>query len=379
MTHFPAGPLGPQTHLSVLYESRYIPAKNPDPTKQTTREQYRTAIRNFAKPREFADWLASTTTAAKTGKTAAELYAAFERTRKRREWLPKWEPTVGDLCDANVEAAMHFTVEVAGAAKTTANKLRRHINALWNFANEIELVSTTPRNRAYKVPKKDRIALFPEQVDDLIAAAERMDGEAIGGVPASQWYSGLVLFMYSTGLRISAAIGVPTANLDLDRGEILAPAYVQKQGADQRLSLFPSCVEILRAWRLAERGVPTVLGDWPYKVAPLRKRWKQLLVAAGIFQRVQDVPRDCCFHMMRRTLASHLYPLIGLDGVRRVLGHSSPDVTDLYIDSRVKVAPRVPDILSDPRPVIPLSDPTPPAPPPEPPTPRLQIYRGEAG
>jgi integrase len=263
-----------------------------------------------------------------------------------------------------IYAAMQWQLD-AGLEATTANKLRRHANALWNEACEQGILKTRPRNKKYRENLSAPIALMPDELEKLLAAAGERVG-MVGDVPAGQWWLTAVLFVYSLGARIGAAYQVPTRNLDLVRGEVLVTADTQKQREDQSLDLFVGVVYWLRELRLAERGIATVLGDWPYKIDALRRHYTDLFVESGLYPRREDVPRNLKFHALRKTLASQLFVEGGMAAACERLGHSSTLVTQRYIDPRYKRKQRIGDLVKDPSPAR-LPNPT------------LKIHRDAAG
>lgn len=329
----------PATSLRDYLELFYLTARNLRPD---TRTEYLVQVANLE--RFWADYLA-------------------ERS------APSAPLTLADLSDELVYAAMSWQL-ARGREAETANKLRAHVNALWRAAHEAGLVARLPKNKKYRVNRKDPIALLPDELDRLLAAAAARTGtvgcEETGDVPAGQWWLTAVLFIYSLGSRISAAYYCPTANLDLERCEVLLPAAIQKQRRDQRLDLLPGVVYWLRELRLAERRVSTVLGDFPFKIRTLRKDYTRLFVEAGLYAKEQDVPKKLKFHALRKTLASQLYAAGGMPVACERLGHSSPQVTERYIDPRYKQTLRLAELIKDPSPK-------------RLPTPTLKLYRDAAG
>lgn len=362
-----------ETTIHELYEHRYRPARHPGPSDKPTCVQYRVQINNYSRKWQFAEWQSLKTQASLRGKTDQQLYAEFHKAldpRRRNPYRPRWQAKISDLTDANVEAAMSFLVEVA-RENTTANKLRRHINAIWRYAESIGVLDSLPRNKKYRIEKREVIALFPDQIDMLLAAAARQPGY-VGDVPANLWWTGLILCLLELGVRISAARKIPTANLDFERCEVLVPSFAQKQRKDQRLDLFPDTVGLIKSWGLAERGVKSLLGDWPFNTNTLRRYYKKLLVEAGLFPSVDAVPSDVLFHCLRKTLASTIFTKHGIQAAMERLGHSAASVTWAYIGKGYRHEPKVCDLIEPfPNPMATATDP----PPTPPPTPKLRVYR----
>jgi len=349
--------------LLEFYEACYRPAKHPGDPRSRTCQDYRSELRNFSRPRQFVAWL-TTTNEDPAACVNRETYRRFQIWRGHTE--PFGEATLRDLSDARVVEAMHFFVQV-GNQPTTVNGLRTVVNAVWRFAHRRGLVERLPDNDKFPVNHVAPIALLPEQLLQVLDAAERMPG-MVGDIPARQWWPSMILFLYSLGVRIGAAFKIPTASLDMEREEVVIAAHTQKQRKEQRLDFLPSVAARLRELRLAERGVPTVMGDWPYKIPALRRQYKQILVAAGLYASVEEVPHNMLFHCLRKTLASQLFVRAGIHKVSDRLGHSHLSVTEKYIDPRYRQDTRISDYLDDPRPPQPPAD-----------LPALKLFREEAG
>lgn len=309
--------------LIDYYDRRYQPAKHPGDEHRTTREQYRVQIANLNK--------------------------FFRELAIRRDEPPR-DVTLGDLSDELIVGAMNWQVE-RGRARPTANKLRRHINAVWaSAARELAKQGQAlprPDNAKYREDLADPIALLPDEFSRLLTAIAVLRG-SVGPVPACDWWEFFVRLTFNVGGRVSAMRLIPTANLDCARGEVLVPASVQKNRRDQREALLPLTLVAARRLRLAERGVPTLLGDWPYTTATMRRHWSRLLVAAGFYTAVRDVPRSMKFHVLRKTFASQLAAEHGAHLACELCCHSSVNVTRRYLDPRYLRSQRVPDLIRDP-------------------------------
>lgn len=354
------------TTVAEFYWNWYQPEKHPGPAKKTTRGSCVNDLLILNRVFQFRQWLARFNAPPRPRVSLGDLYRDFMWWRDHCE-EPTEQVTLGELTDDLEVFAMNLFVE-RRRANATANRFWRHVNAIRNHVAR-KLKTTPPDVTKYPELLKEPIALLPDELAEVMLACQRMPG-VIGRdkIPAGEWYLAAFMFIYSLGARISACRGVRTSSLDLDRGTVMVPAEVQKQGKDQPLDLFPSVVKLLRDLRLAERGVPTVLGDFTGDTDTLRDRYKQILVDAGLYRSVDEIPSEGLLHQLRKTLASQIFQSHGIHAACDRLGHSSIAVTLRYIDSRYKSQPRLVDMVADP-----LGGPTPPT------TPALRVYRGEAG
>lgn len=264
-----------------------------------------------------------------------------------------------DLSDDLVIACMAWDI-ARGRSPATANGRRHHINAVWNFAArrpELRGLLSRPDSQDYQVARKLPIALMPDQLSRILWACTTLTSR-VGDVPACLWWEFFVRLAYNTGARLRALRLTPTSNLDLDRGEILIPAAVQKHRRDQRVRLFQRTVEVARRLRLIERRRVFILDDFAGNDNTLRRHWAKLLVHAGLFPSPCDVPKWYKPHIIRKTLASHIGGKYGVEKASQFLQHSSSRVTErYYLDPRFVERPDVPELLEDPLPMTPLASP----------------------
>ena len=144
-------------------------------------------------------------------------------------------------CPARLE---HFTDDTINqfvswrlqtASLATAKRNRNHLVLLWKFAAYRRLVSICPANVKAVVVEKRKAESHDWTLSDLLkllVAADRLRGrmpsvndrpryQRLNGVPCSQWWTSLILFLRDTGAKVSTALRVRPANIDLDRGEVV--------------------------------------------------------------------------------------------------------------------------------------------------------------
>lgn len=284
---------------------------------------------------------------AATRKTYLVQLGKFERHAAAQLGRPA---TVADFSDGLLKGAMAAVI-AEGRTAATANKLYRHIKAVWGLAHDRGLVERRCKTKPYREERRDPEAWRPEEVDRLIDAAGRAAGK-VGAVPAGVWWPALLLFELSTGVRITATMRTPLANLDLERGEVLVPAWAQKQRADQRFDLLPGAVAALRRLAPWERRLATIFGDWTKDPGghwnTLRRGLRRLMVAAGLYASLREIPPGKhAFHKLRKTFATRIAAAGGKHVACELLGHSGLAVTERYLDPRQLERPRVTELIAD--------------------------------
>jgi integrase len=324
-----------ETPVADYFRLAYVPDKLPGDGHAKSRDEYTIQLRKLN--RYFARWLA-------------------ELNQSPRDLV------LGDFSDELVKFAMQGEVLPRdqggrGNSAGTANKLYRHVRAVWDHAWAKDLVPRRCRTKAYRELKREPRAWLPDQVEKIVAAAYTMPGTVgNGGVKACDFWLAHTLVGGSLGVRISAQMSIPTLNWDPERGEILVPAEGQKQRADQVFSLFTSANQALVRLAPHERAQKLLFGDWPYDPdrgwRVLRKHLRRLLVRAGLFGKVSDVTRRDLFHKFRKTVATEIAIKKGLAAACEYLGHSSEQVTLTYIDKRRIERVKIGDVVEDPGRVI---------------------------
>jgi len=243
---------------------------------------------------------------------------------------------VSDVTDSLVSGCMAWMME-RGRTARTCNKLRRSIRAIHAFAiDEKEHPGRVLKVKKLKEPKTIPRAWRPQEIGRILQAALNMPP-----VPRGQWDGrddlALILFILNTGTRITATMLTPASCLDLDAAEVTVPAFVQKHNADEMFDLLPITVDALRKMHPSKGG--RIFGHWEYddhvngKWRCLTLRLKKVLVAAGLFTSVRDIPKRVnMFHKFRKCFATFMRIRHGKEASSEACGHSSGTVTKAYWD-----------------------------------------------
>ena len=139
-------------------------------------------------------------------------------------------------------------------------------------------------------------------------------------------------FLYSTGCRISEAIGVKWGDIDFVRHGVI----VKGKGAKERLVILgePSVAALKnlheaiasRRSDLADKDSPVFLSDrfWNLSARFVERRMKRYLAECGL-------PLDLSPHKLRHSFATHLLDAgADLRSVQEMLGHASLSTTQIY-------------------------------------------------
>lgn len=140
-------------------------------------------------------------------------------------------PTLGHLADDTINQFTAWRHQTTSTA--TAKRNCDHLILLWTFAAERGFVSVRPGNVAkLKLTRRKAESWTLSDVLKLLIAADRLRGRMPSrkdrprcrrttGVPCSQFWTSLILFLRDTGMRVSDALSVRPAQIDLDANEVI--------------------------------------------------------------------------------------------------------------------------------------------------------------
>jgi len=223
-------------------------------------------------------------------------------------------------------AAYVASMRAAGLAATT---IARRVAALRSFYRHQVLLGVRGENPAaeLELPRRRRTlprTLSPGEVERLIEAAP-------GTTPRSLRDRALVELLYGAGLRVSEAVGLDKAGVDLERRLVRC---VGKGSKERVVPVGREAVEALR--RYLSRGRPYL--DKRHRPELFLNAQGGALTRSGAFlilRRLADTaglePGRVHPHLLRHSFATHL--LEGgadLRSVQEMLGHADLATTELY-------------------------------------------------
>jgi integrase/recombinase XerC len=232
------------------------------------------------------------------------------------------------LCDwAEIDAG-HLSLFIAACHRRGlgGRSLQRRLSAIRAFYRHLERAGRVSRNPAQglRAPKAQK--RLPE-ILDVDQSAHLM---AIPGTDDLAIRDRALLeLIYSSGLRISEAIGLDLADLDLVERE------VRVTGKGQKRRIVPVgryAVETMRSWLPVrvrctspeERAVFVGRRGQRLSVRAVQKRMYEWGIRQGMDQRLHP-------HMLRHSFASHLLESSGdLRAVQELLGHADITTTQVY-------------------------------------------------
>jgi integrase len=240
-------------------------------------------------------------------------------------WLQR-PPAVDDLAD-DIALAAYLEHRAVRLSPWTVERERCSLLALARLARERGLIDVMPVVPGVPLPLRTPTAWSVDQMARLFAAAQREPG-VIGGVPAGEWWRGLLLLGWESGERIGAILAAEFHDLQPPHLTIGAEARKGRR-SDRVYHLSPACCEALRAAHSPGRRE---LLWWPGCRTGLWDRFRRLLVRARLGgSRVG-------FHQLRRSAASH-FAAAGGDAAA-FLGHAAGSggrvAAAWYVDPRLQ-------------------------------------------
>jgi integrase/recombinase XerD len=232
---------------------------------------------------------------------------------------------VGDATTGQLEAWLASMRAEGRAASTVARRLA----AVRSYFRHLSLIGARVDNPAAAVsgPRKRRTVprtLSPSEAERLVEAA-------VGTTPRAMRDQALVELLYGAGLRVSEAVGLVKASVDLDARVV---RVVGKGGKERLVPLGRPAAEALRRYMALAR--PHL--DRRHRPDLFLNARGGALTRAGVFlilRRLADraglEPGRVHPHLLRHSFATHL--LEGgadLRSVQEMLGHADVATTERY-------------------------------------------------
>ncbi len=230
--------------------------------------------------------------------------------------------------DATTEEIESYLAELRTAGRS-GSTLARRLAALRSFFRHQTLVGAREDNPAAAIASPRRTRTLPRTLSP--SEAERLIEAANGVTPRALRDGALVELLYGAGLRVSEAVGLERAGIDLDERLVRC---VGKGGKERVVPIGRRAAEALR--RYLSRGRPFL--DRRHRPELFLNSRGGPLTRAGAFlilrklaERAGLEPGRVHPHLLRHSFATHL--LEGgadLRSVQEMLGHADLATTELY-------------------------------------------------
>jgi integrase/recombinase XerD len=265
-----------------------------------------------------------------------ESFLAVSRTRLAPRTVESYRRDLEDFARrlgrgitlATAEEIESYLAELRSAGRSSAT-LARRLAALRSFFRHQALVGGREDNPAAGIASPRRTRTLPRTLSP--GEAERLIDAATGLTPRALRDAALVELLYGAGLRVSEAVGLERAGIDLDDRLVRC---VGKGGKERVVPIGRRAAEALR--RYLSRGRPFL--DRRHRPELFLNSRGGPLTRAGAFlilrrlaERAGLEPGRVHPHLLRHSFATHL--LEGgadLRSVQEMLGHADLATTELY-------------------------------------------------
>jgi integrase/recombinase XerD len=238
------------------------------------------------------------------------------------DWLGRPPSTV------TTEEIERWIAELRAAGLSPATIARR-VASLRSYLRHLLLAGSVSVNAAADIDLPRRIRRLPRTLSP--GEAERLIGAAAGTTPRALRDSALVELLYGAGLRVSEAVSLDCAGVDLDARLVRT---VGKGGKERVVPIGRPAAEALR--RYLARGRPHL--DRRHRRELFLNAQGGALTRAGAFLILRRLAAKAGLeaervhpHLLRHSFATHL--LEGgadLRSVQEMLGHADLSTTELY-------------------------------------------------
>ncbi len=229
---------------------------------------------------------------------------------------------------ATTEELERWVAELRAAGLSPATIARR-VASLRSFFRHLVLIGAVTENPAAELDLPRRVRRLPRTLSP--GEAERLIDAANGTTPRALRDRALVELLYGAGLRVSEAVGLDRAAVDLDQRLVRT---IGKGNKERVVPVGRQAVDALR--RYLSRGRPHL--DRRHRPELFLNAQGGALTRAGAFLILRRLaekaglePERVHPHLLRHSFATHL--LEGgadLRSVQEMLGHADLSTTELY-------------------------------------------------
>ena len=244
------------------------------------------------------------------------------------------EPTLDDLTNETMAAFLQWRLD-EGTKKSTTEKDRVQLSAIWRFAALKRLVEDMPTIPPIDVPTVAPVAWTMEEIGQLFSQCKKTTGayvdeeNAAWAVTRSVWWLALHRVLWCTGERIGAVMALKWK--DVDGKTLNFPPEVRKRGLRYNYrelddDAAESLGQMKDAWFKIKPN--NLVFPWSMSDSVLWSHYKKILIAAGLPQ-----GRLSKFHRVRKSVASHIHAEGG--NAQEAMQHANRRTTEGYLDPRI--------------------------------------------
>ncbi|HLA69685.1 MAG TPA: site-specific integrase [Bacteroidota bacterium] len=238
----------------------------------------------------------------------------FQCLKRLSTFLARNKP-IAEITNRDLELYKIHRKETVSA--WTVNQDLRAFRAFFNKLKEWGLIPETPCRGIKDIRIADTIRPYLSE-EALSSLLEKTKGSQLHNI---------ILFAAMTGLRRGELINLKWEDIDLNRGSILVRSsisYRTKAGKIRTIPANSMVLELLKGLPHRSGHIFQARDGGPLYGNFLRHKFKEAVRSCGLDSALH-------FHSLRHTFASLLVQKgVSLYHVQKLLGHSSPRVTEIY-------------------------------------------------
>lgn len=206
---------------------------------------------------------------------------------------------------------------VGSVSAATVNLELRGLKAFFNTLRRWEIIPKSPAESIRPIREAEETPAFltGEELQKLLDSI------------VDAWLRKIVLFTAMTGLRLGEVLNLRWEDVDMERRMVLVHStvgYQVKGGKIRSVPLNQTAFELLNSFKEREGIVFRGKRGGHAYGNHVSGRFRKAVRAAGLDEKLH-------FHSLRHSFASQLVQKgVSLYMVQRLLGHSSPRVTEIY-------------------------------------------------
>ena len=219
----------------------------------------------------------------------------------------------------------------------TVNKELRYVRLVLNVAKEWGIISTVPRIRFLKLPKRLPTFIPPEHFEAIYVACEVAKRPYnIPNIVPSVWWRGLLVTAYMTGWRIGQLLSLKWEDVNLESGTAVTRAEVtgNKGRREERIPLHPL---ILSHLTNLSGSFDAYVFPWNQNARDLWPEF-QLIQESATLADKSPLPKGgkngrwYGFHDLRRGFATMNAASMNLFELQGLMQHKSLETTRQYVN-----------------------------------------------
>lgn len=237
----------------------------------------------------------------------------------------------------------------------TVNRELRYIRAALRKARQWKHMNEAPVIKMIREPEKLPTYVTPEHFAVIYKACDAASRPTGFSFAPSDWWQGLMVFIFMTGWRIGEPLALKRSDLDLEAATAITREHDNKGRRGELIPLHPVVVEHLRK---IEDESPFVF-PWPYNRRELWPTFHKIQAEAGIHLTCSKADQHECaegchfygFHDLRRAFATVNAQAMTPDALQRLMRHKHYSTTQRYINMARQLTGavenlHVPDVLN---------------------------------